>query len=94
MAKKPALGWYRVTKTFRGGQSVYGFRLTRSILGQYGDLEALMECLGDSTEGGHSAGYDITMKHEPTKPANIKGVLAFREMVSVGLMLTPTKATK
>lgn len=59
MANKNKYDWYKVTKTFRGGENQFQIRVPKTKLSK-DDWQEILDYIGENTNGGHSAGYNIS----------------------------------
>lgn len=67
------LGWYLITKDFRGGSRSYGLKITEEIRSKYSNAwDELFEYIGDNTDGGHCSGYTIKSMKVIGKPQGFK----------------------
>ncbi len=81
------LGWYLITKSFRGGSQQFAFRITKKIAEKFDAWDNLFEYIGEHTGGGHENGYSISAKYQKHKP-NVKETLRFslvtKEELTIG----------
>ncbi len=66
------LGWYLITKGYKGGRDTYLFRITKNIIKRFEDWDELFEFIGEDTGGGHNYGYNITSTYKGRKKKNWK----------------------
>jgi hypothetical protein len=64
--------WYKLEKFFRGGSDTYQIRVPDSVQLSEDDWDAILEWVGENTDGGHSAGYRIRRHRLRFKSPTIK----------------------
>lgn len=83
------LGWYLITKSFRGGGSQFALRITKKITEQFDTWNDLFEYIGEHTDGGHENGYRISAKYQKNKPGKsiVNGTLRFASVTKETLVV-------
>ena len=71
--KDSKLGWYLITKAFKGGGDYYAIRLTKEMSDRFDSWDDFLEYIGENTGGGHNYGYSIKARHKNKKPVKYKG---------------------
>lgn len=66
--------WYGIVKTFRGGSDEFQIIVPDGVRLDQNDWDTIMEWLGDSTDGGHSAGYRMTRRRLKQKSRKLRVV--------------------
>jgi hypothetical protein len=62
------LGWVRITKVFKGGDTIFALKITKKIIKKFEQWETLFEFIGKNFDGGHSGGYSCKAVYCKIKP--------------------------
>ena len=76
--------YYKITKHFKGGCSLFWASLPKSQRVKKGCWDYQMDEWGENTNGGHNYGYRIYVKPTKTRPRKVR---MFKKLVPVKMKL-------
>lgn len=66
------IGWYIITKSYKGGGSKFIFHITKKVQGRFdNDWDELLNYIGEHTGGGHNYGYNIKSRYKGKKKPRV-----------------------
>ena len=87
--------WFKIEKFFQGGSDTYQIRVPSEVRLTKEDWDAIMEWVGDNTNGGHSYGYRLHRTRLRQQSKKIK-VLRYpsdvcSKLMGYGIAVTETR---